>query len=73
MLTENPQVYVLGRHFVPPIIVNAGLGVVLWTSYSEAASHLQTTLPSHPTLVSALAGAVAGGTQALVAAPAENV
>lgn len=46
---------------------------MLWTSYSEAASHLQTTLPSHPTLVSTLAGAVAGGTQALVAAPAENV
>ena len=63
----------MGRHFIPPIILNAGLGVVLWSSYSEAASQLQTILPTHPTVVSAAAGAIAGGSQALVAAPAENV
>ena len=50
------------------------LGTVLWTSYSYTSHELQTHLAgSHPILISAASGAIAGGAQALVAAPAENV
>ena len=66
------QFMVIPKHFVPPMIVNLALGSVLWATYGEAASALSGHLSS-PVLVSALSGGIAGGTQALLAAPAENV
>lgn len=64
---------VIPKHFVPPIIVNGILGTVLWTTYSEVSNVLEPRWASHPTCMAAMAGAVAGGAQALVAAPAENL
>lgn len=64
---------VIPKHFVPPIMVNALLGSVLWTVYAETSSSLDPYIGHHPTLTAAISGAVAGGAQALVAAPAENV
>ena len=67
------QFMVIPKHFVPPIMVNALLGSVLWTVYAETSSSLDPYIGHHPTLTAAISGAVAGGAQALVAAPAENV
>ncbi|KAG0705346.1 hypothetical protein DFH29DRAFT_981016 [Suillus ampliporus] len=63
---------VIPKHFVPPMVVNAMLGTVLWTTYTETSNYLEARLGTHPTFVAALSGAAAGGTQALVAAPVEN-
>ncbi|KAI9510889.1 hypothetical protein F5148DRAFT_1274569 [Russula earlei] len=65
----------IARHFVPPLIVNAALGTVLWTAYSESSSVLgsRDALKSHPIMIATVSGAVAGGAKAIVAAPAENV
>ena len=54
--------------------MNAALGTVLWTTYSEGTSILS-NLTAHPSpiTIAAISGAVAGGAQAIVAAPAENV
>lgn len=54
------------------ISINAFLGTVLWTAYAETSSALEGHVP-HPLAVSFISGAVAGGAQAIVAAPAENV
>ncbi|KIJ24745.1 hypothetical protein M422DRAFT_69462 [Sphaerobolus stellatus SS14] len=65
---------VIPRHFFPPLVVNALLGAVLWTSYTETSSLLNTHAPAlSPITVAALSGGVAGAVQALAAAPAENV
>ncbi|KAJ7929224.1 hypothetical protein B0H13DRAFT_941113 [Mycena leptocephala] len=72
-LVKTQGVGVIGKHFFPPIVVNALLGTILWTSYAEASAVLQPHIGSHPTATAAIAGALAGGTQALVSAPAENV
>jgi len=66
---------VIPKHFVPPIIMNTALGTVLWAAYSESSSALGSYdgLETHPITIAALSGAVAGGTQAIVAAPAENL
>ncbi|KAJ7871400.1 hypothetical protein B0H14DRAFT_2723896 [Mycena olivaceomarginata] len=72
-LVKSQGFAVIGKHFVPPIIVNALLGTVLWASYAEASDVLQPHIGTHPTAMAALAGSLAGGTQALVSAPAENV
>ena len=53
-------------------MVNLALGSVLWTTYSEASTLLEPLLDS-PLYVATISGAAAGGAQALVAAPAENV
>ena len=42
-------------------------------TYAEASLRLETQLSSHPTVVAGLSGALAGGAQALIAAPAENL
>jgi len=63
---------VIPKHFVPPMAVNLVIGSVLWSTYGEASEYLRDRLTS-PLLVSALSGGIAGGMQALVAAPAENV
>lgn len=55
------------------MIVNGALGYVLWSTYSSTSELLEPHLPNSPICVAALSGAVAGGAQALVAAPAENV
>ncbi|KAJ6606489.1 hypothetical protein DFH09DRAFT_1269429 [Mycena vulgaris] len=72
-LVKSQGFMVIPKHFFPPMVVNALLGTVLWTSYAEASAVLQPHMGSHPTAMAALAGALAGGTQALVSAPAENV
>jgi hypothetical protein len=66
------QIGILPRHFLPPLAVNALLGTVLWTTYSETSQLLEDHL-SHPLSISAISGGIAGGMQAIVAAPAENV
>lgn len=53
--------------------MNTLLGTVLWSTYSSSSTYLESVLPTHPIVVAAAAGAVAGATQALAAAPAENV
>lgn len=55
--------------------MNAALGTVLWTAYSESSSALGhfDGLGAHPIKIAAISGAVAGGAQAIVAAPAENL
>jgi hypothetical protein len=55
------------------VLVNALLGTVLWTTYAETSKAIGPYYGHHPTFATALAGGVAGGMQALVAAPAENV
>ncbi|KAJ7261323.1 hypothetical protein B0H12DRAFT_1013469 [Mycena haematopus] len=72
-LVKNQGFAIIGKHFIPPIVVNAFLGTVLWASYAEASNVLTPHIGSHPTAMAAMAGALAGGTQALVSAPAENV
>lgn len=64
---------VIPKHFVPPMLANAALGTVLWTTYTECSSYLQSHLGIHSMFTVALSGAAAGGMQALVAAPVENV
>ncbi len=54
------------------MMVNVMLGSVLWTTYSEASTIFEPHFGS-PIALAALSGALAGGAQALVAAPAENV
>ena len=55
--------------------MNASLGTVLWATYSETSSALSSrdNLEAHPIMIAAISGALAGGAQAIVAAPAENV
>lgn len=67
------QVWVVPKHFLPPIILNAALGTVLWTSYGISNEAISTVLEDHPIQTAALAGGFAGGCQAILAAPAENV
>ena len=64
---------VIPKHFVPPMLANGLLGIVLWSTYSEVSSRLEPHLACHPTALAALSGACAGGAQALLAAPAENM
>lgn len=54
-------------------MVNALLGTVLWTTYATTFSTLEPYLGHNPTITAAISGTIAGGMQALVAAPAENV
>ncbi|CDO72885.1 hypothetical protein BN946_scf185002.g70 [Trametes cinnabarina] len=55
------------------MLVNGLLGVVLWSTYTEASSRLEPYLASYPTTLAAISGGVAGGAQAILAAPAENM
>ncbi|KIK63601.1 hypothetical protein GYMLUDRAFT_83617 [Collybiopsis luxurians FD-317 M1] len=72
-LVKNQGFMVIPRHFVPPMIVNALVGTVLWTTYAETSTLIEPYIGHHPTMMAACAGGVAGGFQAIVAAPAENV
>lgn len=53
-------------------MVNVLLGSVLWTTYGEASERLEPHVPS-PIALAAISGALAGGAQAVIAAPAENI
>jgi len=68
-------VLVISKHFIPPLLVNTSLGTVLWAAYSESSSALGShdSLEARPITIAAISGAVAGGAQAIVAAPAENL
>jgi hypothetical protein len=70
-LINFSKLLVIPKHFVPPLLVNAVLGTVLWTAYSESSSVLSGG-EAHPIAIAAISGAIAGGAQALVAAPVEN-
>jgi len=70
-LVNTKGLVVFPKHFVPPILVNALLGTVLWTTYAEASSALANH--THPITCAFLAGGLAGGVQAVVAAPADNI
>ncbi|KIY64884.1 hypothetical protein CYLTODRAFT_380285 [Cylindrobasidium torrendii FP15055 ss-10] len=72
-LVKNQGFMVIPKHFIPPMAVNAVLGSVLWTTYGETTALLEPHIGHHPTVTAAISGAVAGGAQAIVAAPAENV
>ncbi|TCD66683.1 hypothetical protein EIP91_001037 [Steccherinum ochraceum] len=71
-LVKQQGFMMIPKHFVPPMIVNLALGSVLWATYGEAANVLHEHISS-PVLVSAVSGGIAGGAQAVLAAPAENV
>ncbi|KAJ8517310.1 hypothetical protein ONZ45_g5483 [Pleurotus djamor] len=73
ILVKDHGYWIIPKHFIPPVMVNAVLGAVLWTTYSEASVSLSPFLGTHPTLLAAAAGAASGAAQAVVAAPAENV
>ncbi|KAL0947418.1 hypothetical protein HGRIS_013530 [Hohenbuehelia grisea] len=72
-LVKDRGFMVIPKHFLPPMAVNAMLGTVLWGAYAETGALLAPYMADTPTLMAAAAGATAGGTQALLAAPAENV
>jgi len=69
--THFSKLLVIPKHFVPPLLVNAALGTVLWTAYAESSSLLSGG-EAHPIATAAISGAIAGGAQAIVAAPVEN-
>jgi hypothetical protein len=75
LLIVSLKILVIPKHFVPPLLVNAALGAVLWATYSESTSALRSYdgLKTHPIMIATISGAIAGGTQAIVAAPAENL
>ncbi|KAI0065485.1 hypothetical protein BV25DRAFT_1850911 [Artomyces pyxidatus] len=72
-LVKTQGFRVIPKHFIPPLIINAALGTVLWATYAETSAALATQLDNYPISVAALSGGVAGGMQAIVAAPAENL
>lgn len=45
----------------------------LWETYTITSNVLEPNLNAHPTVIAAMSGAAAGGMQAVIAAPAENV
>ena len=73
-LINFSKLLVIPTHFGPPLLVNAVLGTVLWTAYSGSSSLLSShdSLEAHPIATAAISGAIAGGAQAIVAAPVEN-
>ncbi|KAH9945970.1 uncharacterized protein BXZ73DRAFT_86194 [Epithele typhae] len=72
-LVKEHGLSVIPKHFVPPILVNGLLGLVLWSTYTEVSTALDSHMSNYPTAVAAISGGVAGGAQALLAAPAENM
>ncbi|TFK55177.1 hypothetical protein OE88DRAFT_1653892 [Heliocybe sulcata] len=72
-LVQEQGLGIIPKHFIPPMFVNAILGTVLWASYAESTVLLEPYLSNHPLIATALSGGVAGGLQAVVAAPVENV
>lgn len=54
------------------MVVNALLGTVLWETYAKTSRFLEPHLENR-TLNTAISGGVAGASQAIVAAPVENV
>jgi len=73
-LIKRDGLLVIPKHFVPPIIINTALGSCLWFVYAETHRQLGLHLERHhTTAIAAISGGVAGGAQAILAAPAENV
>ncbi|KIK97182.1 hypothetical protein PAXRUDRAFT_136834 [Paxillus rubicundulus Ve08.2h10] len=72
-LVKSQGFIVIPKHFVPPMLANAVLGTVLWTTYTGSSTYLEPYLGHHSTFTVALSGAAAGGMQAFIAAPVENV
>ncbi|KAF8797897.1 hypothetical protein BYT27DRAFT_7203583 [Phlegmacium glaucopus] len=71
-LVKTRGFWIIPQHFVPPMVVNAFLGTVLWGTYAEASRSLEPHLKNR-ILNAAISGGVAGACQAVVAAPVENV
>ncbi|KAF9001894.1 hypothetical protein BDQ17DRAFT_1390854 [Cyathus striatus] len=72
-LIKSQGFWVIPKHFVPPMIVNAALGTILWTGYAQSYAILEQQLEQRPVVAAAISGGIAGGLQAGFAAPAENV
>ncbi|GLB35085.1 putative CHORD [Lyophyllum shimeji] len=72
-LIKTQGFIVIPKHFIPPMLINAMLGTILWSTYTESFLAMEPALRKHPILNAGLSGGVAGGVQALLAAPAENV
>ncbi|KAF8889761.1 hypothetical protein CPB84DRAFT_1785330 [Gymnopilus junonius] len=72
-LVKNQGVWVIPKHFVPPMIINAMLGTILWSSYAETNGRLELFLGDHALVNAAISGGIAGACQAIAGAPAENV
>ncbi|KAG6891334.1 hypothetical protein C0992_008788 [Termitomyces sp. T32_za158] len=72
-LLKTQGFVVIPKHFIPPMLVNAMLGTILWGTYAEVFPLIELHMRHHPILCAGLSGGVAGGIQALLAAPAENV
>ncbi|KAH7103925.1 hypothetical protein BKA62DRAFT_695047 [Auriculariales sp. MPI-PUGE-AT-0066] len=71
-LFRSQGFYVISHHFIPPLLVNAALGTILWSSFTLAQTELTPYIESS-ILTAGAAGSLAGTAQALAAAPAENV
>ena len=65
-------VWIIPKLIIPPMAVDPLLDVVLWSTYGETSAFLHERM-NHPLAVSLISGGVAGGAQAVVAAPAENL
>ncbi|KXN90543.1 hypothetical protein AN958_04215, partial [Leucoagaricus sp. SymC.cos] len=64
---------VFSKHFFPPMVVNTMLGTVLWTTYAKTSIIVEPLMQDRSAMAAAVSGGIAGGIQALVAAPAENL
>ncbi|KAF8654245.1 hypothetical protein AX16_003766 [Volvariella volvacea WC 439] len=72
-LIKNQGWFVVPKHFIPPMIVNALLGTALWATYGGVYEHVDQYMGNHPIFSAAISGMAAGAAQAVIAAPAENV
>ncbi|KAF9507604.1 hypothetical protein BS47DRAFT_1377883 [Hydnum rufescens UP504] len=72
-LIKQHGVSVIPRHFFPPLLINACLGTLLFTSYTSMSSTLCHEFPhASTTLIASISGASAGAIQAIAGAPADN-
>ncbi|GAA5876796.1 hypothetical protein JCM8547_003168 [Rhodosporidiobolus lusitaniae] len=63
------------RHILPPLLVNTGIGLTLFTAYTTSESLLLpylTSTASHLLLIPFISGAFAGAAQAILSAPLDN-
>ncbi|KAG9040250.1 hypothetical protein FRB95_000179 [Tulasnella sp. JGI-2019a] len=65
---------IIPRHFVPPLLINSVLGVVLFESFTISHEVLKEMYPNTSSiLLASTSGAITGCAHAIAGAPAENV
>ncbi|KAG8870910.1 hypothetical protein FRB97_009260 [Tulasnella sp. 331] len=65
---------IIPRHFVPPLLINSVLGVILFESFTISHQTLKDHYPNTPSVfLASTSGAFAGCIHAIAGAPAENV